>query len=152
MLAQYNELQAQTMEENMEMQKAQAFWNPLESMTSRDATSKRAVKERQSDAAEAQMEALKRMLQQISAASQALSQALQALQAGSSSIISNINGKRAVEERQSDAAELQQLALQQAIQQLQAQYQALSAVAQQLQQQSSNILSNINSKRDAASQ
>lgn len=39
MLDQYNELQQQTMLENMEMQKAQAFWNPLESMSRRDATS-----------------------------------------------------------------------------------------------------------------
>ena len=41
MLDQYNELQEQTMEENMEMQKAQAFWNPLESMSKQDATSKK---------------------------------------------------------------------------------------------------------------
>ena len=39
MLNQYNELQQQTMAENMEMQKAQAFWNPLESMSKWDATS-----------------------------------------------------------------------------------------------------------------
>lgn len=39
MLNQYHELQQQTMMENMEMQKAQAFCNPLESMPKRDATS-----------------------------------------------------------------------------------------------------------------
>jgi hypothetical protein len=39
MLNQYNALQQQTMLENMEMQKAQAFWNPLESMSKKDATS-----------------------------------------------------------------------------------------------------------------
>ena len=39
MLNQYNQLQQQTMTENMEMQKAQAFWNPLESMSKKDATS-----------------------------------------------------------------------------------------------------------------
>lgn len=31
LLDQYNQLQQQTEEENLEMQKAQAFWNPLES-------------------------------------------------------------------------------------------------------------------------
>ena len=40
MLDQYDELQQQTMTENLEMQKAQAFWNPLESMSKEDATSK----------------------------------------------------------------------------------------------------------------
>jgi len=35
----YTVFQQQTMIENMEMQKAQAFWNPLESMSKRDATS-----------------------------------------------------------------------------------------------------------------
>lgn len=39
MLDQYNQLQQQTTMENMEMQKTQAFWNPLESMSKRDATS-----------------------------------------------------------------------------------------------------------------
>lgn len=39
MLDQYSELQQQIMFENMEMQKAQAFWNPLESMSKKDATS-----------------------------------------------------------------------------------------------------------------
>jgi hypothetical protein len=39
MLHQYNHLQQQTMMENMEMQKAQAYWNPLESMSKKDATS-----------------------------------------------------------------------------------------------------------------
>jgi hypothetical protein len=39
MLNQYNQLQQQTMLENMEMQKAQAFWNPLESISKKDATS-----------------------------------------------------------------------------------------------------------------
>jgi hypothetical protein len=39
MLERYNELQQQTMVENMEMQKANGFWNPLESMSKRDATS-----------------------------------------------------------------------------------------------------------------
>lgn len=39
MLNQYNSLQQQTMLENMEMQKAQQFWNPLESMSKKDATS-----------------------------------------------------------------------------------------------------------------
>ena len=39
MLDQYNQLQQQTMAENLEMQKAQAFWNPLDSMSKRDATS-----------------------------------------------------------------------------------------------------------------
>lgn len=39
MLQQYNELQEQTAFENMEMQKAQAFWDPTESMSKRDATS-----------------------------------------------------------------------------------------------------------------
>ena len=34
-----NELQQQTVIENMEMQKAQAFWNPIESMSKWDATS-----------------------------------------------------------------------------------------------------------------
>lgn len=43
MLEQYNELQAQTMEENMEMQKAQAFWNPLESLSKSDATQRRSA-------------------------------------------------------------------------------------------------------------
>lgn len=38
MLDQYNQLQQQTMTENMEMQSAQAFWNPLESMSKSDAT------------------------------------------------------------------------------------------------------------------
>lgn len=39
LLAQFNALQQQTMLENLEMQKAQQFWNPLESMTKKDATS-----------------------------------------------------------------------------------------------------------------
>ena len=39
MLEQYNDLQQRTMIENMEMQKAQAYWNPIESMSKRDATS-----------------------------------------------------------------------------------------------------------------
>jgi hypothetical protein len=43
MLAQYNELQQQTMLENMEMQKAQAFWNPLESLSKSDAVSRRST-------------------------------------------------------------------------------------------------------------
>ena len=47
MLDQYNELQQQTMPENMEMQKAQAFWNRLESMSKQDATSKKQKREAQ---------------------------------------------------------------------------------------------------------
>ena len=39
MLQQYNDLQQQTMLENMETQRAQAFWNPISSMSKRDATS-----------------------------------------------------------------------------------------------------------------
>ena len=39
MLDQYDQLQEETMEENMEMEKAQAFWKPLESMSKADATS-----------------------------------------------------------------------------------------------------------------
>ena len=39
MLDQHNQLQQQTAMEKMEMEKAQAFWNPLESMSKRDATS-----------------------------------------------------------------------------------------------------------------
>lgn len=39
MLDRYNTLHQQTMMENMEMQKAQAFWNPLDSMSKRGATS-----------------------------------------------------------------------------------------------------------------
>lgn len=35
---QYNDLQQQTMIERMEMQKAQAFWNPLESLSKQDTT------------------------------------------------------------------------------------------------------------------
>lgn len=40
MLEQYNQLQQQTILENIEMQRAQAFYNPLESMSKRDATSR----------------------------------------------------------------------------------------------------------------
>ena len=39
MLEEYNELQQQMMIEDMEMQKARSFWNPLESMSKKDATS-----------------------------------------------------------------------------------------------------------------
>jgi hypothetical protein len=36
MLNQYNQLQQQTLMDNMEMQKTQAFWNPLESMSKKE--------------------------------------------------------------------------------------------------------------------
>jgi hypothetical protein len=39
MLEENNALQQQTMMGNMEMQKAQAYWNPLESMSKKGATS-----------------------------------------------------------------------------------------------------------------
>jgi hypothetical protein len=43
---QYNELQEQKMEKTMKMQKAQAFWNPLESMSKSDATTHQGAKKR----------------------------------------------------------------------------------------------------------
>lgn len=39
MMEQHNDLQQQTMLENMEIEKARAFWDPVESMSKRDATS-----------------------------------------------------------------------------------------------------------------
>ena len=41
MLTAYNQLQEEEEEENTEIQKAQAFWNLLESLSSKDAPSKK---------------------------------------------------------------------------------------------------------------